>query len=128
MHWLRSAAARADMPGIAGLTLPYNVAPAESWETAARAANLPPRELAARLAAVLRLKPADLDSVEPPAKPLIPEKLARKFHVFPLRGDDRTITVATSDPTDLDAEQALSFATGRRVVFELAAHSDIADA
>jgi type II secretory ATPase GspE/PulE/Tfp pilus assembly ATPase PilB-like protein len=128
MHWLQSAAARADIPGIEDLTLPFNVAPAEIWESAARASTLSPRELASRLAAVLRLKAADLDSVEAPAKPLIPEKLARKHHVFPLRGDDRTITVATSDPTDLDAEKALSFATGRRIIFELAAPTDIADA
>jgi type II secretory ATPase GspE/PulE/Tfp pilus assembly ATPase PilB-like protein len=128
MHWLQSAAARADIPGIEDLRLPFNVAPAEIWESAARASTLSPRELASRLAAVLRLKAADLDAVEPPAKPLIPEKLARKHHVFPLRGDDRTITVATSDPTDLDAEKALSFATGRRIIFELAAPTDIADA
>ena len=128
MHWLQSAAARADIPGIEALSLPAQVASAESWETATRVSRLSPRELASRLAQVLRLNAADLDAVEPPAKPLLPEKLARKHHVFPIRGDDRTITVATADPTDLDAEQALSFATGRRVVFELAAYSDITDA
>ncbi|MDB4881030.1 MAG: type secretion system protein [Gemmatimonadetes bacterium] len=128
MHWLQSAAARADIPGIEELTLPFNVTPAESWESAARAANLTPRELADRLAAVLRLKVADLQTVSAPSKPLVPEKLARKHNVFPLYADDRTITVATADPTDLDAEQALSFASGRRVVFQLAAPSDITDA
>ena len=128
MHWLQSAAARADIPGIEALTLPYDVTPAESWERAARAARLSPRELAVRLAAVLRLKVADLQSASAQSRPLVPEKLARKYNVYPLRGDDRTITVATGDPTDLDAEHALSFASGRRVVFELAAPSDITDA
>ena len=128
MHWLQSAAARADIPGIEALSLPYNVSVTDSWEAAVRASRLAPRELAARLAGALRLAAADLEGMEPPARPLIPEKLARKHHVFAMRADDRTITVATSDPTDLDAEQALSFSTGRRIVFELAAPSDIADA
>ena len=128
MHWLQSAAARADIQGIEALVLPFNVPVADSWDAALRASRLSPRELAARLAIALRLPAADLEAVEPPSRPLIPEKLARKHHVFAMRADDRTITVATSDPTDFDAEQALSFATGRRIVFELAAPSDITDA
>ncbi|MDB4899484.1 MAG: ral secretory pathway protein, partial [Gemmatimonadetes bacterium] len=128
MHWLASAATRADLPGIEALSLPSNVPLAEGWEATARAAGMQQRELAGHLAAALRLAAADLDNADPPAHPLISEKLARKHHVFPLRVDNRTLTVATADPTDLDAEQALSFATGRRIVFELASPSDILDA
>jgi type II secretory ATPase GspE/PulE/Tfp pilus assembly ATPase PilB-like protein len=128
MHWLQSAAARAGIGGLETLSLPPNASIAEVWERSARAVGMGPSELARILAGTLRLAPADLYAAEPPAHPLIPEKLARKFHVFPLREDNRTITVATADPTDLDAEQALSFATGRRIVFELAAPSEISDA
>jgi type II secretory ATPase GspE/PulE/Tfp pilus assembly ATPase PilB-like protein len=128
MHWLQSAAARAGLGSLETLSLPPNIPLAEGWERAARAVGMAPSELARILAGALRLAPADLYAAEPPAHPLIPEKLARKFHVFPLREDNRTITVATADPTDLDAEQALSFATGRRIIFELAAPSEITDA
>ena len=128
MHWLQSAAARADIPGIDALALPFNTPAAEGWERASRASNLTPRELASRVASVLRLRVANLDEVQASARALVPEKLARKHHVLPLRADDRSVTVATSDPMDIDAEQALSFATGRRIVFELAAHSEIGDA
>ena len=44
MHWLQSAAARADIPGIDALALPFNTPPAEGWEQASRASNLTPRE------------------------------------------------------------------------------------
>ncbi|MDB4884922.1 MAG: type secretion system protein [Gemmatimonadetes bacterium] len=128
MHWLQSAATRADIPGIEALSLPFNAPAADGWDMASRVSGLAPRDLAVRLAGVLHLKAADLDEVDPPSRPLIPEKLARRHHVYPIRADDRTITVATSDPTDFDAEQALSFATGRRIIFELAAPVDITDA
>src|SRR3954462_5978119 len=128
MHWLQSIAARADIPGIDDLALPSNVAPSVGWESVTRAAGLPQRELVQRIARAMRLVPADLEAVEPPAHPIIPEKLARKYHVFPLRGDSRTVTVATSDPTDIEAEQGLAFATGRRVGVELASPADISEA
>ncbi len=128
MHWLLRAGARAQLSGLAGLNLAVDTSPAVSWDAIERAANLPTRELVVRLASALRMSPADLASVEPPARPLIPEKLARKHHVFPIRQDDRALHVATADPNDFRAEQEISFASGKRVVFELATHAEIAEA
>ncbi len=128
MHWLLRAAARAQIPGLAGLNLPVDAPPAESWEMITRVAHVPTRELVVRLAGALRLSPADLDLLDPPAHPLIAEKLARKHHVFPIRQDDRALYVATADPTDLRAEQEISFASGKRVVFQLASYEEVSEA
>ena len=51
---------------------------------------------------------------------LLPEALARKHRVIPIGADDRNITLATSDPRDLDLEGTLGFVTGRRVSLRLA--------
>jgi type II secretory ATPase GspE/PulE/Tfp pilus assembly ATPase PilB-like protein len=48
--------------------------------------------------------------------------------VFPLREDDRHLYVATSDPTNIEVEHAIGFASGRRPVFELASPVVIEDA
>ncbi|HSY80316.1 MAG TPA: ATPase, T2SS/T4P/T4SS family, partial [Gemmatimonadaceae bacterium] len=75
----------------------------------------------------LKLGVADLSAIEPKALRLLPEKLARRYHVIPLRETDRHITVATSNPDDLAVEQAVSFAAGRSVIFEIASPAAIAE-
>jgi CheY-like chemotaxis protein len=72
--------------------------------------------------------PANLSAADPKAARLLPEELARRFNVFPLREDDRQLVVATADPSNLECEQSVAFASGRRVVFELAAPQAIAQA
>ena len=47
---------------------------------------------------------------------VLSERIARQYHVFPLREDGRRVIVATADPTNFEAEHAIGFATGRRVV------------
>ena len=59
---------------------------------------------------------------------LIPETMARKHRVFPLAEDDRNFVVATCDPTNVEAERALGFSTGRTLLFEVAAPGVIQDA
>ena len=119
MSWLTEAARRAQMTGAEQLEIPANTPPLEAWDAASRALGVTPAALAARIAPVLGIKVANTDIVETAAVRLLPEKLARRYHVFPMREDDRTFTVATSNPTDLEAEQAIGFATGRRAIFEL---------
>ena len=48
--------------------------------------------------------------------------------MFPLRQDDRTIVVATSNPADLEVEQAVAFASGRGVAFEVASPAALTEA
>ncbi|MEP6494143.1 MAG: ATPase, T2SS/T4P/T4SS family [bacterium] len=128
MHWITQAAVRAGLPAASELSIPFGGSPAADWDTAGRALGFAPRDLAARLAPAVGVRAANLDAGDAHALTLLPEKLARRYQVYPLREDDRTFTVATSDPTDMETEQAISFASGRRTVFELAAPRAIADA
>jgi type II secretory ATPase GspE/PulE/Tfp pilus assembly ATPase PilB-like protein/CheY-like chemotaxis protein len=82
--------------------------------------------IVAAVSRAFRVPEADLASADPRTTVLLPETLARKHQVVPLRADDRSVTVATSDPRDLDLEQTLRFVTGREVVFEIAAPRGIA--
>ena len=45
---------------------------------------------------------------------LVPERLARRYLVVAIRVDNRTITYATFQPFDAEAERDLGFAAGRR--------------
>ncbi|HET9776284.1 MAG TPA: ATPase, T2SS/T4P/T4SS family, partial [Gemmatimonadaceae bacterium] len=78
------------------------------------------------LAARYAVPVADLSLATEHAARLIPERWARKYTVLPLTVSDRTVTVATADPHNVECEHTLAFATGREVRFELAAREDIA--
>src|SRR5207248_5720147 len=56
---------------------------------------------------------------------LVPERWARKYSILPLTVSDRRVIVATADPFDVECEHTLAFATGRDVVFHLAARDAI---
>jgi type II secretory ATPase GspE/PulE/Tfp pilus assembly ATPase PilB-like protein/8-oxo-dGTP pyrophosphatase MutT (NUDIX family) len=73
----------------------------------------------------LRIPLAVLESATEHAARLVPERWARKYAILPLTVSDRRITVATADPFDVDCEHTLAFATGRDVVFHLAARDAI---
>ena len=76
--------------------------------------------LAKYVADYFRLRVAALEKAEPTAIKLVPEKVARQYSIYPVKEDDRQLTVATSDPTNFAAEQALGFISGRKAVFEVA--------
>src|SRR5581483_5436698 len=99
--FLVNAARRAKLPGAESLTvLPGTPAP-ESWAEVARLTGTTPEKLATHVAQSLKLNVADLSAIEPKALRLLPEKLARRYHVIPLRETDRHITVATANRGDL---------------------------
>jgi type II secretory ATPase GspE/PulE/Tfp pilus assembly ATPase PilB-like protein/ActR/RegA family two-component response regulator len=60
---------------------------------------------------------ADLTAVEPAAVQFVPESAARQYAALPLSASNRMIRIATANPLDLDAEQALGFVAGRQVEF-----------
>ncbi len=72
------------------------------------------------LATAARVPVANTSMVEHPAIQFVPEPVARLHHVLPLSATSRMIRLASADPLDLDAEQALAFATSREVHFEYA--------
>ncbi len=71
------------------------------------------------IATQYKLQIADLAHADSRAALLVPESLARKHRVLPLWADDRRIRLATADPRDLNAEQAIGFMTGRDVDFQV---------
>jgi type II secretory ATPase GspE/PulE/Tfp pilus assembly ATPase PilB-like protein len=78
-------------------------------------------------AARFRFPVADLNVIDPKIRDSVPEQLARRFKVFPLRLTDSFLEVATSDPFDIDAEKGLAFATGREVRLLLATPAKITE-
>jgi type II secretory ATPase GspE/PulE/Tfp pilus assembly ATPase PilB-like protein/CheY-like chemotaxis protein len=119
-HWLRTAATRAGVPGSDSLAIPPGTPAPEAWALACTALGVTEESLAAHVARHFRLSVADFGATMASAVQLVPETVVRKHTVLPLREDDREIHVATCDPTDFEAEQALGFATGRQPVFRVA--------
>ena len=111
---------RAGLPETEGLDLDPGVPAAEAWLTVCDRTGITQDQLAQHVADYFRLKVAALEKAEPNAIKLVPEKIARQYLIFPLKEDDRQLTVATSDPTNFAAEQALGFISGRKAVFEVA--------
>src|SRR5881394_1683970 len=128
MHWLAAAASRAGLKGAEVLSIPAGTTLVDAWDMAARALGVTPPELAGALAPAFALAVADFDTQDERARTLLPERIARQHHVFPLREDDRHLVVATCDPTNIEVEHAIGFAAGRRAVFELATPTQIQDA
>ncbi len=127
VQYLITAARRAKLPGADALEVVPGLSLADAWTHVAERTKTSVSDLAGHVAAVSRVKVADLSAGEPKALKLLPEKLARRYGVFPLRETDRAITVATADPSDLAVEQAVSFAAGRAVTFEVAPPAAIQD-
>jgi type II secretory ATPase GspE/PulE/Tfp pilus assembly ATPase PilB-like protein/CheY-like chemotaxis protein len=62
-----------------------------------------------------RMPIADLAGIDHRVIEEVPEQLARRFNVVPLKVTDSYLEVATANPFDMDAEKMLAFATGREV-------------
>jgi type II secretory ATPase GspE/PulE/Tfp pilus assembly ATPase PilB-like protein/ActR/RegA family two-component response regulator len=97
------------------------------WDLAVALRHATDEQILNALAARCRLKVAELKP-EARIKELVPESLARRYHVLPLRATDSYLEIGTSNPFDLDMEKALAFATGREVRLALAAPSKLAAA
>ncbi|MCC7131258.1 MAG: type II/IV secretion system protein, partial [Gemmatimonadales bacterium] len=67
------------------------------------------------VSARFRMQVADLNQMDRRVADQVPEQLARKFNVIPLRATDSWLDIATANPFDMDAEKMLAFATGLEV-------------
>jgi type II secretory ATPase GspE/PulE/Tfp pilus assembly ATPase PilB-like protein len=74
-----------------------------------------------------RMKVADVTKIELTARDGVPEQLARRHHILPLRLTDSYLEIGTSNPLDLDAEKALAFNTAREIRLFLLAPSRISE-
>ena len=98
------------------------------WESALRLGLVTDRDILEALARRFRMPIADLSALDLHVRDVVPEALARRHRIVPLAVGDATLDLATADPTDMDAERALGFATGRKVRLQLASPIAIVDA
>jgi type II secretory ATPase GspE/PulE/Tfp pilus assembly ATPase PilB-like protein/CheY-like chemotaxis protein len=128
VHWLVRIVERAGPGEKERPDIDAGSAAAEAWTAVTKAYELSDDELSELVADYFRLNVALLDEADPNAALLIPETMARKHLVFPLVEDERHFVVATCDPTNVEAERALGFSTGRTPHFEVASPAAIQEA
>jgi type II secretory ATPase GspE/PulE/Tfp pilus assembly ATPase PilB-like protein len=97
------------------------------WEMLVAAKVLSDDKILEKLCARFRLKVADVSAIDPKVRDGVPEQLARRYRVLPIRLTDSFLEVATANPFDLDAEKALAFATAREIRILLLAPSKITE-
>ena len=124
VHWLARVAERAGLEGKSPTVAPETEAK-EAWAAVTRAYKIEDSRLCELVATYFRLDVADFGVRDPNAPLLVPEELARRHHVYPLYETDRHLLVATCDPTQVEAERALGFSTGRTTVFQVASPNAI---
>jgi type II secretory ATPase GspE/PulE/Tfp pilus assembly ATPase PilB-like protein len=97
------------------------------WETLVARKLATDDQILTALAGRFRLKVADLSQFDPKVALGVPEQLARRYRVLPLRMTDSFLEIATANPFDIDAEKALAFATAREIRPSLLSPSKIAE-
>ncbi|HEV2752078.1 MAG TPA: type II/IV secretion system protein [Gemmatimonadales bacterium] len=97
------------------------------WQTLVAQKISTDEQILTALSGRFRLKLADVHQIDPAAKERVPEQVARRYHILPLRATDSYLEVATANPFDLDAEKALAFATAREIRMLLLAPSKIGE-
>jgi len=127
-HWLAQMALDTQLPNADGLMSLGWTSLAEAWEHTSRTCGITPDDLAQRVATHFHLPVADLGAVEAHVLKLLPERIARRHGVMPLRENDRQLVVATADPTSVTAEDDIAFASGRQPLLQIAPPESIADA
>jgi type II secretory ATPase GspE/PulE/Tfp pilus assembly ATPase PilB-like protein/ActR/RegA family two-component response regulator len=89
------------------------------WEIVVQEKLATDDEILEKVSARFRLRIADLGQVDPGARSALPEALARRYRVLPIRETDSYLEVATANPFDLDMEKTLGFATAREIRLSL---------
>jgi type IV pilus assembly protein PilB len=82
------------------------------------------------LAKAHRLKFVNLHEITVPEEivQLLPESVARENTIFPLSESGGTLRIATSDPSDMDAQEKLRFILNREIEMALAVREQIVEA
>ncbi|HEY6808583.1 MAG TPA: ATPase, T2SS/T4P/T4SS family, partial [Gemmatimonadales bacterium] len=126
-EWLASSLAEVVTPELLE-TLRGKAEPSKTlWETLVAQGVSTDDKILALLAARFRIKIADVAQMDPKVREGVPEQLARRYRVLPMRITDSYMEVATANPFDLDAEKSLAFATGREVRLLLLSPAKIAE-
>ena len=85
------------------------------WEMLVQRKLASDEQVLGAIASRFRFQVADLGKPDVKLITAVPEQLARRFNVVPVRQTDSVLEVATANPFDIDAEKMLAFATGREV-------------
>ena len=85
------------------------------WQTVVDNDATTDEQLLGALATRFRVKLADFSLTTRAARDLVPEQVARRYHILPVDSSDSHLEIATANPFDLDCEKTLAFATGREV-------------
>ena len=101
--------------------------PASNWLAAVSRGFTTDDAILGAIASRTRMRVAGELKSSPQALARVPERLARRYSILPLSVSARTIDVATANPYDLDCEQAVAFASGRRVRMSLAVPARITE-
>ncbi|HEY9383314.1 MAG TPA: type II/IV secretion system protein [Gemmatimonadales bacterium] len=97
------------------------------WEALVERRFLADDQIVQAVAARFRMPVADLAMLDHHVQDTVPEQVARKYHILPLRTTDSYLEIATANPFDIDAEKMLAFATGREVRLLLLSPGKIRD-
>ncbi|MEO5903904.1 MAG: ATPase, T2SS/T4P/T4SS family [Gemmatimonadaceae bacterium] len=100
---------------------------ARIWNAAIRLNLASDDDLLAAISRRSRVRIAGSLEVTSEAKTVLPEKIARKYHVLPLSADNSSIEIATANPYDIDCERMIAFTCGRSVRMSLASPMVIAE-
>jgi type II secretory ATPase GspE/PulE/Tfp pilus assembly ATPase PilB-like protein len=127
--WLAAALEPLLPPGeLDKLQPPADAPPVSLWLVVVGAGLLTDEQIVDAAAKRYRLPVADLVNLSiAKVRDAVPESLARRFDIVPVRVTDSVLDVATANPFDLEAEKLLAFGTGREVRMQLAAPKKIAD-
>jgi type II secretory ATPase GspE/PulE/Tfp pilus assembly ATPase PilB-like protein len=97
------------------------------WQAAVASGFTTDADILRAISARTRMRVAGALTSSPQAVARVPERLARRYSILPLSISAKTIEVATANPYDLDCEQAVAFASGRRVRMSLAVPARITE-
>jgi type II secretory ATPase GspE/PulE/Tfp pilus assembly ATPase PilB-like protein/CheY-like chemotaxis protein len=101
--------------------------PVSLWDTVVQRKLAVDGDVLAAVGARFRLPAADLTRLDPKLSEAVPEQVARRFNVLPIKQTDSYLEVATANPFDIDAEKMLAFATGLEIRMLLGSPGRIRD-
>src|ERR1700738_3875115 len=119
-HWIVDIARRAQLPNCELLNIAPGASSEEAWAKTGEVCGIREDELTRHIAEHFKLPIARLTASESHALKLVPEITSRRHKILPLRQTDRQLVVATANPGDYEAEQAIGFVSSRTPVFEVA--------
>jgi hypothetical protein len=124
-HWLVRLGVQAQLLPPDPRELNGNPSLEHVWHALARRNDMADAELAVHVAWVFMLPVASLDDVAASALQAVPEKVARKLGVLPLRIEGKFLDLAVSDPTSMEIEQQLGFVSKLALRLSIATPTDI---